>query len=356
MFVYVGAYTEPPSGSADGIAVFRFDADTGALHPVQIVPGVVNPSWLTFDGREQILFAVNEEAEGRVSAFARDAETGMLHPLNDHLSHGSDPCYVSLDSSGRYALVANYSGGTIAVLPVAADGRLEAATCVIHHQGSSIRPEQEGPHPHMIRPSGDGRFVLVTDLGIDQVLVYRLDARTGQLALNEQGTAMISEQPGAGPRHFAFAPSGRTVYVINELNSTVTVYDYAAESGELHARQVVSTVPEGVDGPAIGNSCAHVAVSPDGRFVYGSNRGHDSIAIWEVEDSSGTLRSVGHEATRGKTPRNFSLDPSGSWVLVANQESDTIVPFRRDPGTGRLSATGPVTETPSPVAILFSSS
>jgi 6-phosphogluconolactonase len=355
MFVYVGAYTEPPLGSADGIAVFRFDADTGALHPMQTVPGVVNPSWLTFDGREQLLFAVNEGAEGRVSAFARDAATGMLHPLNDQLSHGADPCYVSLDPSGRYLLVANYSGGTIAVLPVGTGGRLEAATCVIHHQGSSIRPEQEGPHPHMIRPSGDGRFVLVTDLGIDQVLVYRLDAGTGQLVLNEQGSAAVSAQPGAGPRHFAFAPGGRTLYVINELNSTLTVYDYTSERGELHARQTVSTLPDGVDGPAIGNSCAHVAVSPDGRFVYGSNRGHDSIAIWEVEDGNGNLRSVGYESTQGKTPRNFSLDPTGSWLLVANQESDTIVPFRRDPSSGRLTATGPVTQTPSPVAVLFSS-
>ena len=355
MFVYVGAYTEPPLGSADGIAVFRFDAGTGALHPVETVPGVVNPSWLTFDRREQILFAVNEETEGRVSAFTRDAVTGTLRPLNDQLSHGADPCYVSLDPSGRYVLVANYSGGTIAVLPVAAGGQLEAATCVIHHQGSSIRPEQEGPHPHMIRPSGDGPFVLVTDLGIDQVLVYQLDPSTGQLAPNERGTAVVSDQSGAGPRHFAFAPNGHTVYVINELNSTLTVYDYTPERGELHPRQVVSTLPAGVDGPAIGNSCAHIAVSPDGRFVYGSNRGHDSIAIWEVEDANGTLRSVGHESTQGRSPRNFSLDPTGAWLLVANQESDTIVPFRRDPGTGRLTDSGPVTETPSPVVVLFSS-
>jgi 6-phosphogluconolactonase len=355
MFVYVGAYTESPLGSADGIAVFRFDADTGALHPVQTVAGVVNPSWLTLDGREQILFAVNEEDEGRVSSFARDAATGTLRPLNDQSTHGAAPCYVSLDPSGRYVLVANYSGGTVAVLPIAADGRLEAATCVIHHRGSSIRPEQEGPHPHMIRPSADGRFVLVTDLGTNQVLVYRLDTSTGQLAPNAQGMAVVSEHPGAGPRHFAFAPSGRTVYVINELDSTVTVYDYTPERGELHARQVVSTLPEGVDGPAIGNACAHIAVSPDGRFVYGSNRGHDSIAIWEVEDANGTLRSVGHESTRGKAPRNFSLDQTGAWLLAANQETDTIVPFRRDPDSGRLTAAGPVTQTPSPVAILFSS-
>ena len=280
---------------------------------------------------------------------------GKLRPLNDQLSHGADPCYVSLDPSGRYVLVANYSGGTVAVLPVAADGQLEAATCVIHHQGSSIRPEQEGPHPHMIRPSVDGRFVLVTDLGTDQVLVYRLDTSTGQLAPNEQGTAAVSEIPARAHAISRSLPNGRTLYVINELNSTVTVYDYTPERGELHARQVVSTLPDGVDGPAIGNSCAHIAVSPDSRFVYGSNRGHDSIAIWEVEEANGELRPVGHESTRGKTPRDFSLDPTGSWLLVANQESDTIVPFRRDPGSGRLTATGPVTQTPSPVAILFSS-
>jgi 6-phosphogluconolactonase len=207
----------------------------------------------------------------------------------------------------------------------------------------------------MIRPSADGRFVLATDLGTDQVLIYRLDTSTGQLTPNEQGTAAVSEDPGAGPRHFAFAPSGRTLYVINELNSTVTVYDYTAQRGELHARQVVSTLPDGIDGPAIGNSCAHIAVSPDGRFVYGSNRGHDSIAIWEVADANGKLRPVGHEPTRGTTPRGFNLDPTGAWLLVANQESDTIVPFRRDPSSGRLTATGPVTQTPSPVAILFSS-
>jgi 6-phosphogluconolactonase len=207
----------------------------------------------------------------------------------------------------------------------------------------------------MIRPSPDGRFVLVTDLGTDQVLVYRLDNSTGQLTPNEAGTPVVSEHAGAGPRHFAFAPNRRTVYVINELDSTVTVCDYRPERGELQTRQVVSTLPEGIDGPAIGNDCAHIAVSPDGRFVYGSNRGHDSIAIWEVADANGELRPVGHESTRGKTPRNFSLDPTGSWLLVANQESDTIVPFRRDPDSGRLTATGPVTQTPSPVAILFSS-
>ena len=238
------------------------------------------------------------------------------------------------------------------MLPIA-DGQLKAATCVIYHQGSSIRPAQEGPHPHVIRPSVDGRFALVTDLGIDQVLIYQLDTSAGQLALNQQGAAVVSENPGAGPRHFALAASGRTLYVINELNATVTVYDSTPERGELHARQVVSTLPNGVDGPPIGNSYAHIAVSPDSQFVYGSNRGHDSIALWEVEDANGTLRPVEHESTRGTTPHNFTLDPTGAWLLVANQDSDTIDPFRRDPNSGRLTATGPVTQTPSLVAILF---
>jgi 6-phosphogluconolactonase len=351
MFVYVGAYTEP-QGSASGIEVFRFDASTGALTHVQTVPGVANPTWLALDEHQRILFAAIETDEGRVSSFARDAQTGELQPINDQLAHGA-PCYVRPDPSGQYVLAANYTGGTIAVLPVDGDGRLREASQVIHHQGSGPREEQEGAHPHMISPSPDGRFILVTDLGNDQVFVYRLDTTTGQLAPNDQGPAAVKEAPGSGPRHFAFAPHGRTLYVINELGSTMTVYDYAPEQGEPRERQTVSTLPEGVDGPAIGNSCAHVAVSPDGRFVYGSNRGHDSIAIWAVDEATGELRSIGHESTRGKTPRNFNLDPSGQWLLVGNQDSDTIVTFRRDTETGQLTA-GPVTQTPSPVAILFS--
>ena len=351
MFVYVGAYTEP-QGSATGIEVFRFDTGTGALSPVQSVSGVANPTWLTLDDSQRVLYAASEADEGRVNAFARDANTGELRPINDQLAHGS-PCYVSLDPSGHYVLAANYTGSTIAVLPVDAEGRLGEASQVIHGQGSGPREEQEAAHPHMIKPSPDGRFILVTDLGTDQVFVYRLDTATGQLVPNEQGAAAVKEDPGSGPRHFAFAPHGRTLYVINELGSTVTVYDYEPERGELRARQTISTLPEGVDGPAMGNSCAHIAVSPDGRFVYGSNRGHDTIAIWSVDEGTGELRSVGHESTRGKTPRNFNLDPSGQWLLVGNQDTDTIVSFRRDADTGRLTA-GPVTQTPSPVAILFS--
>jgi 6-phosphogluconolactonase len=351
MFVYVGAYTEPPLGRARGIEVFRFDAAIGALDHVQTVSNVPNPSFLTLDAQQRILYAVNELAKGRVTAFARDSASGDLRPLNQQPTHGADPCYISLDPTGRYALVANYTGGNVTVLPVAADGSLGPATAVLCHEGSGPRPQQQSAHPHMIAPTPDGRFVLVTDLGADQMVIYRLDTETGQLVPNDRGLSVVAGPPGSGPRHFAFSPNGRTLYVINELASTLSVYAYDGERGDLRPLQTVSTLPDDFHGE---NDCAHVAVSPDGRFVYGSNRGHDSIAIWAVDPASGELTLVGHEPTRGQTPRNFTLDPSGDWLLAANQESDTIVTFRRDPDTGKLTPAGPVTSTASPVAILFS--
>jgi 6-phosphogluconolactonase len=354
MFVYVGAYTEPSyGGKAEGISVFQFNPASGDLRHLRTVAGVANPSFLALNAGRTRLYAVNELSEGTVSAFARDPETGEVRLLNSPTSHGADPCYIGLDPSGRYALVANYTGGTVAVLPVAADGSLEPASDVVRHAGAGPRPEQQGAHPHMIAPTPDGRYVLVSDLGSDRVMLYRLDAESGRLVPNEHGTNFVMEAPGAGPRHFAFAPDGRSLYVLNELASTLSVYVYDGARGELHPRQTVSTLPAGIDGPRIDNSCAHVVVAPDGRFVYGSNRGHDSIAVWAVDDASGELTSVGHEPTRGRTPRNFALDPSGAWLLAANQDSDTIVTFRRDPDRGTLTATGAVAHTPSPVAILF---
>ena len=353
MFVYVGSYTEPPEGHADGIAVFRFDADSGALSPVQTIAGIANPSFLTLDARQRYLYAVNELNEGSVTAFARDADNGTLAPINRQLSHGAAPCYISLDASGRYALVANYSGGTVAVLPVAADGRLEPATSVIDHRpaGSSVGSSpQKQPHPHMVAPTADGRLVLVTDLGHDRVFVYRLDATTGQLEPNERGPGWVDTNPGSGPRHFAIGADGHCLYVINELDSTLTVFAYDGETGEMRPVQTVSTLPDGFTGE---NSCAHVFVAPDGRFVYGSNRGHDSIAIWRITGEGGEVELVGHEPTQGKNPRHFSLDPTGDWLLAANQNSDSVVTFRRDRDTGTLTAAGAATATPSPVAIVF---
>ena len=350
MFVYVGSYTEAPLGSARGIAQFRFDAASGALLPVQTITGVANPSFLTLDETRCVLYAVNELDDGRVSAFALDPESGAWRLLNQQSSHGAAPCYISLDPSGRYALVANYSGGTVAVLPIADDGGLEPATHVIHHEGSGVRPEQEAPHPHMIAPTPDGRLMLVTDLGIDQVLVCKLNTESGQLVPNDEGTSVLTAESGSGPRHFAFAPNGRHLYVINELGSTASVYAYDSQQQHFQYVQTVSTLPPDFIGE---NSCAHIAVSADGRFVYGSNRGHESIVIWAVDEEHGALTLVGHESTRGQTPRNFAIDPSGAWLLVANQDSDSIVPFQRDPLRGTLSAGTSITHTPSPVAIVF---
>jgi 6-phosphogluconolactonase len=349
MFVYVGAYTEPGYGHAEGIGLFAFDPATGELDLLRTITGVPNPSFLALNADRTRLYAVNELADGRVSAFARDRESGDARLLNGQPAHGADPCYVSIDPSGRFALIANYTGGTVAVLPINVDGSLEPASCVIHHDGSGPRPEQEGAHPHMIAPTPDGQLILVSDLGADRLVVYRLDAGAGRLERNERGTATLAEAPGAGPRHFAFAPDGRALYVINELDSTLSVFRYNGGHAEFDAAQTVPTLPAGAE---FANSCAHVVVSPDGRFVYGSNRGHDCIAIWAAGEL-GALTPVGHEPTRGRTPRGFALDPSGRWMLVANQETDSLVVFRRDAVTGLLAATGRVLETPSPVAVLF---
>mgnify|MGYP000026372263 CR=1 FL=1 len=348
MFVYVGAYTEPSYGHAAGIELFEFDPAVGKLSHRQTVAGVQNPSFLALNAGRTRLYAVNELAEGQVSAFARDLQTGELTFLNSQSAHGADPCYVSLDPSGRFAMTANYTGGTAAVLPIAADGSLEPASCVIRHSGSGPRPEQNAAHPHMIAPTPGGQSILVSDLGLDRVFIYRLDHATGQLVAAER-SASLQETPGAGSRHFAFAPNGRTLYVLNELNSTLSVYRYDGKQQAFSKIETVSTLPDGWEAA---NSCAHVVVSPDGNHVYASNRGHDSIAIWATS-GTGALTPLGHESTRGRTPRGFSLDPAGNWILVANQETDSLVPFRRNSATGSLTATGAIVDTPSPVAVLF---
>jgi 6-phosphogluconolactonase len=351
MFVYVGAYTKAPYGHGDGITVFQFDRESGEMSQAEVLAGILSPSFLAADPSWRYLYAVNEWDDGAVTALARDSDSGKLSVLNHQATHGDAPCYVSLDASARYLLVTNYAGETVVVLPIAEDGSVKPASSAVRHSGMSIHPDrQERPHPHMIAPTPDGRFVLVTDLGTDQILTHELETEIGNLVPNQRGPAFASAKPGSGPRHFAFGPNGRTVYVINELASTLTVYDYDNDRGELTARQTVSSLPADFSGE---NTCAHVVVSSDGRFVYGSNRGHDSIAIWAVETDSGELRLVDNELTRGSSPRHFAIDPTGTWLLAANEKSDTIVTFRRDPVSGTLTATGQVTETPSPVAILF---
>jgi 6-phosphogluconolactonase len=351
MIVYIGAYTEPPLGNAEGISVYRFTDDAGVLNHVQTVGAIKNPSFLAIDPHYRFLYAVSELEEGGVSAYACDSETGELTLLNSQPSHGADPCYISLDPSGRFVLVANYSGGTVAVLPIAADGSLEPASDVVRHEGSSVHPtRQEKPHPHMVAPTPDGRFILVTDLGTDRVHVYELDVATGRLEANQQWPGFVTVDPGSGPRHFAFAPYDPIIYVINELASTLAVYSYDIERNESRLLQTVSSLPDGFVGE---NTCAQVVVAPDGRFVYGSNRGHDSIAIWAVDGTTGEVELVGHESTRGKGPRHFAIDPTGSWLLAANEKSDSVATYRRNPDSGMLTATDPVTNVSTPVAIVF---
>ena len=347
MFVYVGTYTTTQHGRAEGIHVFRFDPKTGELAHVQTVSPVADPSFLVLDAEQRFLYAVNERAEGTVSAFARNPESGELRFINSQSSHGADPCQLSIDASGKYVLVANYSSGTVAALPIAGDGSLEAASSVVQHEGSSvISDRQAGPHTHMIAPTPEGQSILVTDLGTDEVVIYRLDVGTGQLM--REGAFLV--EPGSGPRHFAFSPNGLNLFVINELSSTLSVFAYDAEKLAFPQLQSVSTLPDYFGGE---NSCAHVVVSADGRYVYGSNRGHDSIAIWSVGEAAGEVSRVDIVPAGGEEPRNFAIDPTGGWLLAANQKSDTIVTFQRDQETGMLTPEDVPATVPTPVCIVF---
>lgn len=348
MHLYLGGYTAPPQGRARGIGIYGFDRDSGAIDHLDTVEGIVNPSYLALGPDGTALYAVAEgEGQGAVIAYARDVHTGGLTELNRQPSGGIGPCHLSIDHGGRHVLVANYGSGSIAVLPIGGGGRLEPASDTVQHVGSSVHPErQEGPHAHMIASSPDGRYVYATDLGADRIFGYTLDDGGNLAAVPEAGAPA---EPGAGPRHFAFSPDGRSVYVINELDSTVTSYSYDEATGQLTPRQTVPALPDGFDGDS---SCAHIVVSSDGRHIYGSNRGHDSIAIWAV-DGNGALEFLQWAASGGQTPRNFALLPDGLWLLVANQDSDSIVVMRRDPESGVPEEPGTTYEAPSPCCLVL---
>jgi 6-phosphogluconolactonase len=350
-FVYVGAYTRDKS---EGIRVYRMDAETGRMEFASIAPGIRNPSFLALHPDRPLLYAANElsEWEGRsgggVSAFAIDPQTGGLTLLNHQFSQGECPCYVSVDRTGQCVLAANYSSGSVCVFPLNKDGRLGEASDVSQHRGSSVNPHrQEGPHAHSFGPGPDNRFAFSADLGLDQILIYRLDAENGKIPPNDvMPHAPVA--PGSGPRHFAFHPNGRRFYVINELSNTVVAFDYDAEKGTLNEIQTVSSLPEGFSGTS---HCAEVQVSPSGKFLYGSNRGHDSLAVFRIDEADGTLSAVDFTPTGGKNPRHFTIDPSGRFLLVANQETNNIVAFRIDEESGRLTPTGQVVEAPLPVCV-----
>jgi 6-phosphogluconolactonase len=349
VMLYVGTYT---SGGSKGIYRLHLDTATGALTPAGDPTETVNPSFLAFHPTRRFLYAVNETGDaardpsGAVSAFAIDRATGSLTLLNQQPSGGPAPCHMTIDKEGRHLLVANYWGATAAVLPIQADGRL-GPPAVVRHEGRGPHPErQTEPHPHSINLDPANRFAFVADLGIDKLVAYRFDAAKGTLARHDAGTVAL--KPGAGPRHLAFHPDGRQAYVINELDSTITRLDYDAASGKMSAAQTLSTLPAAFQGR---NITAEVVVHPDGTLLFGSNRGHDSIAAFRIDPATGALTALGHTPTGGKTPRNFAIDPTGAYLLAANQESDTIAVFRIDRASGRLDLVGRPVSVPRPVCL-----
>lgn len=352
MLVYIGTYTSGKSKS-EGIYIYKLNLASGELKLYQTVKNVVEPSFLTVDKNRKFLYAVNETEEyegaksGAVSAFAINQQTGDLEFLNKQPSLGGAPCHVSTSNNGRFVLVANYLGGNVAVFPIEKDGRLGSSIDLKQHSGSGPNKErQESAHAHSINLDRNNRYAIACDLGIDKVLVYRFDKQTGKLTLNEQ--PFFQTKSGAGPRHFAFHQNGKTAFVINELNSTITTFSYDGKLGTLKETQTVPTLPADFSSA---NTCADIHVSPNGKFLYGSNRGHDSIVSYRIDAHGGKLEFIEHTSTGGKTPRNFAIDQSGRFLLAANQNSDSIVVFRIDEQSGKLSPTGNTAQVPSPVCL-----
>ncbi len=355
--LFVGTYTEKES---KGIYAYRFDAASSELTPLGIAAEASNPSFLAIDPSHRFLYAVNEVEKykdansGVVSAFAidrqkGDRQTGKVQLLNAVASRGADPCYIAFDKTGKYALVANYTGGSVAVFPVQPDGHIGESSAFVQHVGSSVnRERQEGPHAHWIETTPDNRFAIAVDLGLDELLVYRFDAKTGSLTPNNPPYAKLD--PGAGPRHLAFHPNGKFAYVVNELQSSITAFAYDASRGTLHKLKTVSTLPKNFLG---NNDTAEIKVHPGGKFLFASNRGHDTIAVFSIDSKTGALTLADHFPTQGKTPRNFEIDPTGKLLFVANQDTNNIAVFQIDSNNGRLTLTKQTLQVPSPVCLKF---
>ena len=351
-FVYVGTYTAQQS---KGIYVYRLDVNTGEVVSLGLAAETNDPSFLAVHPNQKFLYAVNEtgkfqnQSSGAVSAFAIDRHTGKLTLLNQVASHGADPCYVSVDKKGKFVLVANYSGGSVAVFPVLKGGRLGEATSVLQYKGAGANPErQQSPHAHWIDFSPDNRFVVVADLGLDQLNVYKFNSTKGSLVPNQP--AVVRLKPESGVRHFAFNPNGRFAYAVNEMGSSVTSFSYDPGQGRLRELQTISMLPKDFSGK---NDAAEIQVHPNGKFLYASNRGHDSIAVFSIDPKKGTLTPVEYVPTQGKAPRYFTIDPTGSRLFVANQNSGNIVIFKINQADGLLTASGQVLEVGSPVCVKF---
>jgi 6-phosphogluconolactonase len=365
ILAYVGSYSSPqgPEGShgnGQGIYLFQLNPETGALSPREVFPNPSNPSWLAFDPTETHLYAANETADGSVSAYSIDRANGSLILLNTVSSQGAGPAHLSVHPSGKYVLVANYAGGTVAVLPILSHGELSEATDVKHDQGpvgpahaASAPPGSfaisghDSVHAHTIQPDPSGRFVLAADLALDRILIWKFDAAHGTLTANDP--PWVALPPGDGPRHFIFHPNGRWLYCLQEEASTLVTFDYDAARGRLTPKQTVSSLPKGFAGT---NFTSEVRISPDARLVYAANRLHDTIAWFSIGDTGG-LTFAGEEWTRGDYPRSFTVDPTGGFLYTCNQRSDAIACFRVNRQTGALTFTGQYTPVGTPAIIVF---
>jgi len=355
--VYFGTYTNAKTAS-QGIYRSRLDVATGRLSPAELAAPAKDPAFLALHPNGKFLYALDESSDPKrapdtgLSAYAIDPATGALTLLNQQSPGDSGPCHLAVDATGKAVLVANYAGGSVAAVTLRPDGRLGAQGSLIKLTGSSINPaRQKAPHAHGIYVSADNRFAFVPDLGTDRVHSYALDPATAKLKPNPvlTGTAL---KPGSGPRHLAFHPDGKFAYVINELLCTVTVMAYSVPTGTLTTMQTISTLPPRQAIPA-GTSTAEIQVHPNGKFLYGSNRGANTLVVYAIDEKTGLLTYIESVSTLGKTPRHFALDPTGTWLLAENQDSSTVAVFRVDPTTGRLTPTGPLVAVPAPVSAVF---
>lgn len=354
--VYVGTYS---GADSKGIYLSRFDTESGKLAPVELVAEMKNASFLAISPDGKHLYACSETADhkdddrasGAIHAFRIERASGELVALNSVLSGGAAPCHLIVDASGKFVLTANYTGGNASVHRINDDGQLGDRTALVQHSGTSVNKQrQEAAHAHSINLDHENRRAFVADLGLDKIMIYLFDQTNGTLTPNDPSYAKVAD--GAGPRHFSFHPNGRFAYVINEMALTVTAFSYDKATGALTEVQTVATIPDDVTDRA-GMSTAEVLVHPSGNFVYGSNRGHDSIVVFAVDSETGKLSYVENESTQGKTPRNFAIDPTGKFLLAENQSSNSIVVFSIDQATGELSPTDNRVEVGSPVCMRF---
>ena len=353
-YFYVGSYTESTSFTTvepreNGITLFEFNRTTNSTKYIDDFGAGINPSFLTIHPSKKSLYSITEIDNGTITAFKIDPDSKKLTAMNTQSTNGSSPCHISIDQTEKYCFVANYDSGSVCVFALNSDGSLGNITGFAQHQGQGINPErQEGPHAHSFTISPENKYAIAADLGIDKVLVYKIEHLTGEISL--QPELSVSLEPGAGPRHFDFHPNHKFAYVINELNSTITSLSYESNSGALTPINTISTVPESFSGI---NSTADIHVLQNGKFLYGSNRGHNTIFLAKIDQSTGSIEGINTFSTKGEIPRNFALTPDDDFLFAANQDSHSIIVYSVDKTTGNLTQTGEMINTPKPICIKF---